>query len=1019
MSDNGERSTVNGQRSTDNGMNRRRFLKVLGVAGGGTASLAGCGTDRVEKLIPYLVPPENQTPGIATWYATTCRECPTGCGLHVRVREGRAVKLEGNPVHPINQGKLCARGQAGLQGLYNPDRVQQPMVRSGDGFQPITWDEAIQQVVQRVRGADAGAVWFLSGNEAGPFGALMDQFANAVRGARAVYEAFGYEALRHANRQIFGTDAIPEYRFEDAAYVLSFGADFLETWVAPIQHARGFARSHGLNDGGMGRFVHIEPRMSMTAMNADEWIAPAPGTEAKLALAIAHVIVRDRLAQVPADVSRVRPLVDAHSPSTVSAETGVPADTIERLAREFTAQPSLGVAGGIGAQHDQAHVTAAAVNVLNYVAGNVGRTVVFGPDLAAGGASTYAGLADLVGAMRDGRVGVLFVHGTNPAYNAPDGLDVAGAMEQVGFTVSFARFMDETTTHADLILPDHDPLEQWNAYQPRANVYALQQPVMQPVFDTRQTGDVLLEVARGVGGTLGSRLSAGTYKDFLMNEWRGVQRAVGDRRPFEEFWEECLQRGGVWRDPPTRRVSLAATAAALREAPAWSGGDGDLTLVAYPSPALYDGRAANRPWLQELPDPVTKITWSTWVELHPETASEWGIAEGDHVRISSAHGEITVPAYPHPGIRRDTVAVPIGQGHTAFGRYANGRGASVYRLLGSDATEFGGIGHYVKVRLAKTGAHERLPKTEGNRRQMGRGIAQATTLAALHEAAEGRAEEAHHAVEHAAPIPEHIEHVIDEWQEAQYRETRRGDYANAQIRWAMAIDLSRCTGCSACVTACYAENNIPTVGPELVRRGREMSWMRIERYFEGDDDHPEARVLPMLCQQCGSAPCEPVCPVFAAYHTPDGLNAQVYNRCVGTRYCSNNCPYKVRYFNWFDHQNPRDPTYAFPEPLTWQLNPDVTVRSKGVMEKCTFCVQRIRGKQNQAALEGRALADGEVLTACQQTCPSDAIVFGDLNDPASRVAQLARDGRGYHVLEGLNTRPAITYLKKVRNLAEA
>jgi molybdopterin-containing oxidoreductase family iron-sulfur binding subunit len=456
----------------------------------------------------------------------------------------------------------------------------------------------------------------------------------------------------------------------------------------------------------------------------------------------------------------------------------------------------------------------------------------------------------------------------------------------------------------------------------------------------------------------------------------------------------------------------------LQDVPVWSAAAEEFTLIAYPSPALYDGRGANRPWLQELPDPVTKVTWITWVEIHPDTAERLGISEGDLITVTSPTGEATVPAYLYPGLRRDAVAMPLGQGHTAFGRYAQDRGANTYLLLPREPTVFGGTAHYASVTLVNTGEHEVLPKTEGRRRQMGRGIAQAVTLAALLPGAEVEHEEDEQEA-HAAPVPEHIEEVLDEWQEAQFREQRRGNYAEPQQRWAMAIDLSRCTGCSACVTACHAENNIATVGPDLVRHGREMSWMRIERYFEGDEgDDVETRFIPMLCQQCSTAPCEPVCPVFATYHTPDGLNAQIYNRCVGTRYCSNNCPYKVRYFNWFDYQEPKDPTFAWPEPLHWLLNPDVTIRPKGIMEKCTFCVQRIREKLSEAKLTGVELEDGAVVPACQQTCPSDAIVFGDINDPNSRVRRLAQDPRGYHVFEGLNTKPAVTYLKKVRNLAE-
>jgi molybdopterin-containing oxidoreductase family iron-sulfur binding subunit len=443
---------------------------------------------------------------------------------------------------------------------------------------------------------------------------------------------------------------------------------------------------------------------------------------------------------------------------------------------------------------------------------------------------------------------------------------------------------------------------------------------------------------------------------------------------------------------------------------------GRVTLIAYPSPVFHDGRSANKPWLQELPDPVTKMTWSSWVEIHPDTAGRLGISEGDILELTSDAGSIKAPAYLYPGLRPDVLAMPTGQGHTAYGRFAQGTGANVYNLLPAAATGFGGVAHYVAVTVKNTGEHEYVAKTEGKVRDMGRGLVQGVTLANI--TAHGAHAEYPEA---AAPVPEYIEGVIHERAEAQHKDTERGNYAGEHPRWAMTIDLAKCTGCSACVSACYAENNIPFVGKDGVRRGREMSWMRIERYYEGgaDGEPLEARFLPMLCQQCGNAPCEPVCPVFAAYHTPDGLNGQIYNRCVGTRYCSNNCPYKVRYFNWFDYQNAADPAFAWPEPMPWMLNPDVTVRSKGVMEKCTFCVQRIRGAQHEARMNNTVVKDGDIVTACQQTCPTGAIVFGDYNDPKSRVSMLGKDQRGYHVLDGLNTKPAITYLMKVRNTVEA
>ncbi|MCZ6916770.1 MAG: molybdopterin-dependent oxidoreductase [Gemmatimonadetes bacterium] len=1001
-------------------MDRRRFLKVLGVSGGGAVAASGCSTDTAEKLIPYLVPPENQVPGIATYYATTCRECSAGCGMHVRVREGRAVKVEGNPGSPMNGGRLCARGQASLQGLYNPDRLRGPMARSAaGGFEPITWDEALAQIAGRLGQTSGDRVAFLTGNEAGTFDRLVNEWLAAIGSqGRVVFEPFGYEALRYANQQVFGVDEVPAYRFADARYVLSFGADFLETWMHPVQYTREFVAGHALDGDQMGRYVHVEPRLSMTGINADEWIAPNPGTEGVLALALANVVLTDHGANAPSDAFRVRSLLSDYDAESAAGVCGVSADIIRRLAAEFAGAPSLAVAGGMGAQHDQAHATAAAVNILNYVAGNVGTRVVFGPTSNASGGSRYQDLADLAQRMRDGGVDVLFVHGTNPAYNSPSGMGLVDALGRVGFKVSFARFIDDTAAHADLILPDHDPLEQWNDYEPGGGATLLQQPVMQPVFDTRQTGDVLLGLAQQMGGSVAGRFSAATYKDYLQDSWRRRQFQLGGRgSTFEDFWNGSLQTGGVHQPQAGRTARLSGNIGQLSFA-TWSGaGDASgIALIAYPSSVFFDGRGANRPWLQELPDPVSKITWSSWVEIHPETAAEHGIVEGDFVEVTSPAGSVSAPAFVYPGIRPGVIAMPIGQGHTEFGRYATDRGANVYDVLSGEVTDFGGLSHYQIVSIRPTGEHEVLASPAGKKRQMGRGIAQSTTFTEVLN------DDIHHFhIEHAAAVPERIEHVLDEWQAAQDRERAIGNYAGEHPRWGLVVDLTRCTGCSACVTACHAENNIPTVGKASMQRGRDMSWLRIERYFEGGEgDEPlSVEFLPMMCQQCGRAPCEPVCPVFAAYHTPDGLNAQIYNRCVGTRYCSNNCPYKVRYFNWFDHANPRDAAHSFPEPLQLQLNPDVTVRSKGVMEKCTFCVQRIRGKQNTAALEGRDVADGEIMTACQQSCPADAITFGNLNDPASVVSRMAASELRYRVLEGLNTDPGVTYLMRVRNTVEA
>jgi molybdopterin-containing oxidoreductase family iron-sulfur binding subunit len=986
-------------------MNRRRFLKVLGVTGAGAATLSACGIgpEPTEKLIPYLIQPEDQIPGTATYYASTCRECAAGCGIHVRVREGRAVKIEGNPESPINRGRLCSRGQAALQGLYNPDRVTGPMARNAaGGFDPIAWDAAITQLQGRITASRGQGIAFLTGADASTFGDLVDDWMRQVGGRRVSYEPFGFEALRAGNRLAFGTAAVPAYDFANAKYVLSFGADFLDTWLSPVSFQNGFARAHAFAGGrnaSMAKFVFVGPRMSLTGMNADEWVAALPGTEGMLALALAQVIVSRRLAPLPADVGRLSALLARHTLATVAAAIGIEQEVIVRLAIEFAnSQGGLAVAGGMAAQYPNGAEIVAAVNILNYVVGAVGKLVRFGPDLAVGEAGTFGDLTQLTADMAAGRVALLFVHGTNPAHSLPGAF--TQALGKVGYTVSFASYMDETAAAADLILPDLHPLEQWNDSRPRVGVFALQQPAMQPVFpETRHSGDVVLRL---MGRT-------GSFRDHLQNRWRELHRRFGAGKSFEQFWMEAVQHGGLFGDVPARAVRLAATAGGMSAEPTVLEGSGDQTIVVFPHPVLHDGRGANKPWLQELPDPVSKIAWHSWVEIHPDTAARWGVATGDFLLLKSPFGGQKFPAWVTPSVRPDVLAVPTGQGHTAYGRYAKDRSANAFELLGAQANGYGGRTFAVRATATKTGEHRKIVTTEGSPRERGESSVEVLTLARARRLAAGD-----HPFHHEE-TPEYAKESVEWWGERQFEQAELGDYRGEQPRWGLAVDLAKCTGCSACVTACYAENNLATVGEDLMQRGREMAWLRLERYWLTDDaGRPQGAVnSPMMCQQCGNAPCEPVCPVYAAYHTPDGLNGQVYNRCVGTRYCSNNCPYKVRYFNWYNYAEADGAWDAWPEPLHMLLNPDVTVREKGVMEKCTFCVQRIRGAQNQARLEDRNVRDGDIVPACAQSCPSEAIVFGDLHDRSSQVYKLAGDPRGYHVLAGLNTKPAVTYLARV------
>jgi molybdopterin-containing oxidoreductase family iron-sulfur binding subunit len=993
---------------------RRRFLQVAGVAGAGVA--AGCGTEAADHLYPYLIPEEDLVPGIPTWYASTCRECPAGCGILVKAREGRAIKIEGNPLHPVNRGRLCARGQAALQGLYDPDRFAGPMRKSGTRWESVSWEAAIEELAGALGAGAAsgrGRIALLTGSDSGVLDRFGDEFLAAFGSDRRLrYEAFAHEPLREANRLTFGVDGMAQYDFRAARYLLSFGADFLETWISPTEFASSFADAHAYHERHMARLVCVEPRRGMTGFSADEWVAPRPGTEAQLALGVAAAIVRLGRARVTGvDADRLRAFLVRFDGRSVAEATGVSEETIDRLAREFTDEsPSLAVAGGVANQHRAATQLAAAVNLLNVAAGNLGRTVRFPASSAWDRVARYREVRALIAAMDAGEIDVVLVHGTNPAYSLPPSAGFSEAFRKVALRVSFASHPDETSELCDLVLPDHTPLEAWGAPEPVAGVVSLQQPAMRPVRDTRQTAEVLLAVAQRAGRVVGG--GAASARDLV----RG--------RRTEAQLEASLMRGGEFSATPARPVRLVTDFMRLDWQPATFDGDaGGPVLVEAPSVALYDGRGANKAWLQELPDPTTKITWQTWVELHPETAAALGVRSGDIVRVAAGDRSVEAPIYTYPGVRRDVVAMPLGRGHTSYGRNARGHGVNPVALLSADVTDPSGALVYCQTRvtITPTGGRRPLATTEGSprkldvgmARQYGRGIARWVTL---HDLMEGHIPHEEH-----EPLTEAERRAIARAESSQADRANLAIYREPHPKWEMVIDLSRCTGCSACVVACEAENNIPMVGEEQVVRSREMAWIRLERYFEGDTGGTDWHVaqIPMLCQHCERAPCEPVCPVYAAYRTPDGLNGQIYNRCVGTRYCANNCPYKVRYFNWWDHGDPGSDRYSFPGTLAWQLNPDVTVRTKGVMEKCTFCVQRIRFAQNDAKVRGTTLRDGDVVPACAQTCPSNAIVFGDAKDPGSRVSRAKQDERGYHVFTMLNTRPAITYLRRVIDAPES
>lgn len=1022
---------------------RRQFLKLVGASAGAAATV-GC--EPVNKLIPYVIQPEVITPGIADFYASTCQECSAGCGLMVKTREGRPIKLDGNPDHPINKGALCARGQSSIARAYHPDRHRTPLKRVDGKLVATTWDDALAILAAELK-RSGNRTWVLGGETGPTVSSWIDKWVAAVgAGGRVVYEPFAPEALREATQSVFGVASEPVFDLSKSDLVIDFGSDFLESGASPTEHARQLAEARDIAkpEGRAARFVYVGPRLSMTASNADEWIAAKGGSEGLLALALLKVAIANGAANQAGDaLAATLAKVDV---AAVAKQADVPVATIERVGKALGAAKSpLLLPPGAALASRRAAAASRAVLLADYALGALGRGMTI-PAPREGKRASYHETLALVDAMKGGQVGVLLVHGANPVYSMPPASGFADALAKVPFVVSLQSIPDETSERANLVLPDHAPLESWGDAEPRPGIRGIVQPTLRPIYDTRALVDTLLDAARAMGPDVAAKLPADSFRTLVQQAWAGTD------------WNKVLATGGVFAAQPGVAASLVASAADFELAEPALEGEGDFTLLASPGALLYDGRGANLPWLQETPDPVTKITWTSFAEISPGAAEKLGGLEfGDVVDVETKAGKLTLPVVVRGGLRDDVIAIAIGQGHTVglwasraeAGFPGERRGVNVIELLPALTDESGGRAWLLtKARVAATGGHEKLPICQSSQNQRGRRLGLGVTLQELAGGAapwdsstHGSADAKPGAGESAPGYPAHGEAAHAEAGHGEAHGEHGGGHAehikefdaskdtshDALYRWGMSIDLDKCTGCSACVVACYIENNIPVVGEESVRRGRHMAWLRIERWIgdgnlEGGMDrvpifpHEEGastvdiRIAPMLCQQCGAAPCEPVCPVIATYHNDDGLNGMIYNRCIGTRYCANNCPYKVRKFNWFDFAIER-----LPDPMYLMSNPDVTVRGQGVMEKCTFCVQRIASARQTAKDQKRAIKDGEVTTACAQACGTGAIVFGNLKDKASAVVVAGSDPvRGYHSLHELNTRPAVTYLAKVK-----
>lgn len=986
------------------GLGRRDFLSLMGAA----AALAGtaCVRRPVNKIIPYVVKPEEITPGVANYYASTCRECSVGCGTLVKTREGRPIKVEGNADHSLNSGALCAKGQASVLSLYDPDRLRKPgrVDRAAEKFVEASWEQVDAEVVTALRKAanGGGGVRILSSPQRGEATRrLVSDFVGGIRNAKWVeFDLLSEDEIAEAQELSYGTSSVPLYHFDRAEVVVSLGADFLGGWISPVEYAKDWAKNRRLDasrasQATMSRLITFETAFTTTGANSDLRFGVRSGDELKIALSVAHELVfRLHVGQASGEFGT---LLSGYRPEVVALDVGgsISAEDIKKVARELAGAKGRSLVVG-GCVHSGSPVELqVAINFLNSILENEGRTVQAGADERSG----FSGVQRLIEEMNSGQVETLLISGVDPLYDLPEASGFQKALERVSLVIVLDQHFTSTMKKGHLGLAASHALETWGDHRARGHGRSLVQPTIAPIGDTRSLEECLVQWARGAGirtGLLG-RVALSEkdhdWHEFLKVYWKeNVFPRFGGGLAFADFWVRSLEKGFL-PDSSGIEGRRSFRSSALSALPpfrvAHSGdGQGQTVLALYATGKIGDGRMSNNGWLQEMPDPVTTVSWDNFLQVSPATAERLKVKSNDVLRVSAGAFSADLPVWVQPGLHAQTVAVALG--------YGNPRG-SVSSRAGKRVVEFADVqkGRLrlsgAAVTLEKTGRRYELAATQGHHKAENRPIINDISLAQYRKNPAAEA----HTDPHLRMDP-----VPTMWP----KHDLGGDY-----RWGMSIDLNACTGCGACVVACQAENNIPIVGRDRVRMGREMHWIRIDRYYSGEPSQPDAVFQPMMCQHCENAPCETVCPVLATVHNREGLNEMVYNRCVGTRYCQNNCPYKVRRFNFFDHWS----DYKDTANLGW--NPDVTVRSRGIMEKCSFCVQRVQAARSTAKAEGRKIADGEVKSACQQTCPTGAITFGNINDPSSEVSRQRNSARGYRVLEVLNTKPSVTYLTKVRN----
>jgi MoCo/4Fe-4S cofactor protein with predicted Tat translocation signal len=964
-------------------VSRRKFLALLGASTAFAATACDNYRDKGE-IITYNKKPEEVTYGKANYYASSYHIFPYHCSVLVKTREGRPIKIDGNPQHPVDNGKINSQAQAGILDLYDPARIKHPMKRSGDAHKEAKWD-SLDELKSKLESTDK-EIAIISHTVISPTQKkLFDDFQAKYPSAKVYsYELFDNRNSINAWQKCYGTDATPVWQWDKAKIILALESDFLNTEGHVTEQAAKYAKTRDVdNIDNFSRLYAVEAGMSLTGANADYRMRLTPEKQLDFVLALLNESIKGRM-DVPAEI--------VNAAANTSLADFAKANKLDQkktasLLKDLKENKGKSIISVGEALPEEVHIAA---NYLNEVLGNTALIDKKQRNKYQMPYTTDDQWSELSENMKAGNVGMVIHFDTNPVYHLP--MDLGYDLGKVETVVSMTELMNESAAKAHYVFPINHALESWGDMKFRSGIINTQQPVIAPLYNTKQKEAILLSLIND-----GSKADEGNYHKYLQNNWKNsVYTTINPIADFQKFWFSALHDGFVQynenlEDYP--QIDLTPTFL-LNNKKEKTG----ITLLLKKSPALGDGRYANNGWLQELPHPITKACWDNYAMISPAMAKKLGVANNDMLNVTLVQKSLKLPVMLQPGMADDTIVVELGYGREVAGPIGDNVGfnANIFQSakFGVSAMIIGGVrAERVadKYEVFSTQEHHALDDEFVKDLHKSRKIIQ-----------EGTVEEY-----------KHHPHFLHEG--AHEYDSITPDIEYPEKKWGMAIDLNKCIGCNQCVTSCNVENNIPVVGKTEVGHGREMHWIRLDRYYSGTSEEPEVSTQPQLCQHCDNAPCENVCPVVATSHSPDGLNQMTYNRCVGTRYCANNCPFKVRRFNFYDFRANLEEGYYDKDTLKLLHNPEVTVRSRGVMEKCTFCVQRIMEARQDATNKGEELDGSKIKTACQEACPTEAVVFGDMNDPNSQISKLKKHNLGYRVLEILNVKPNVTYIAKLRN----